>query len=86
MNFKPLGERLLVERVEEVSTTASGIIIPDSAKDKPSQGTVIAIGNDVEEIKVGDTIVFGKYSGNEITLDNKEYIIMEESDALGILA
>ena len=86
MNFRPLGERVLVERVEEVSTTASGIIIPDSAKDKPSQGTVIAIGNDVEEIKVGDTIVFGKYSGNEITLDNKEYIIMEESDALGILA
>ena len=86
MNFKPLGERVLVERIEEVSTTASGIIIPDSAKDKPSQGTVIAIGNDVEEIKVGDTIVFGKYSGNEITLDNKEYIIMDESDALGILA
>jgi chaperonin GroES len=86
MNFKPLGERVLVERIEEVSTTASGIIIPDSAKDKPSQGTVIAIGSDVEEIKVGDTIVFGKYSGNEITLDNKEYIIMDESDVLGILA
>ncbi|MBD3791888.1 MAG: co-chaperone GroES [Campylobacterales bacterium] len=86
MNFKPLGDRLLVERVEEVSTTASGIIIPDNAKDKPSQGTVIAIGNDVEEINVGDTIVFGKYSGTEITIDSKEYLIMEQSDALGILS
>jgi len=86
MNFKPLGDRLLVERVEEVSTTASGIIIPDNAKDKPSQGTVIAIGSDVEEINVGDTIVFGKYSGTEITIDSKEYLIMEQSDALGILS
>ena len=86
MNFKPLGDRLLVERVEEVSTTASGIIIPDSAKDKPSQGKVIAIGNEVEEINVGDTIVFGKYSGTEITIDNKVYLIMECADALGILA
>ena len=86
MNFKPLGDRLLVERVEEVSTTASGIIIPDSAKDKPSQGKVVAIGSEVEEINVGDTIVFGKYAGNEITLDSKEYLIMEQSDALGILS
>ncbi|UFH58864.1 co-chaperone GroES [Sulfurovum mangrovi] len=86
MNFKPLGDRLLVERVEEVSTTASGIIIPDNAKDKPSQGTVIAIGSDVEEINVGDTIVFGKYSGTEITIDSKVYLIMEQSDALGILS
>ena len=60
MNFKPLGDRLLVERVEEATTTASGIIIPDNAKDKPSQGRVIAIGKDVENINVGDTIVFGK--------------------------
>jgi chaperonin GroES len=86
MNFKPLGDRLLVERVEEVSTTASGIIIPDNAKDKPSQGTVIAIGSDVEGINVGDTIVFGKYSGTEITIDSKVYLIMEQSDALGILS
>ena len=86
MNFKPLGDRLLVERVEEATTTASGIIIPDNAKDKPSQGRVIAIGKDVENINVGDTIVFGKYAGNEITLDSKVYLIMEESDALGILS
>ncbi|MDM5271284.1 co-chaperone GroES [Sulfurovum sp. zt1-1] len=86
MNFKPLGDRLLVERREEATTTASGIIIPDNAKDKPSQGTVIAIGNEVENINVGDTIVFGKYAGSEITLDSKVYLIMEESDALGILS
>ena len=86
MNFKPLGDRLLVERIEEVSTTASGIIIPDNAKDKPSQGKVIAIGSEVEDVNVGDTIVFGKYAGSEITIDNSEYLIMEESDALGILS
>jgi chaperonin GroES len=61
MNFKPLGDRLLVERVEEVNTTASGIIIPDNAKEKPSRGKVLAIGSDVEEVKVDDTVVFGKY-------------------------
>ncbi|MFT7880913.1 MAG: co-chaperone GroES [Sulfurimonas sp.] len=86
MNFKPLGDRLLVERIEEVSTTASGIIIPDNAKDKPSQGKVIAIGSEVEDVNVGDTIVFGKYAGSEITIDNTEYLIMEQSDALGILS
>ena len=86
MNFKPLGDRLLVERIEEMSTTVSGIIIPDNAKDKPSQGKVVAIGSEVEEISVGDTIVFGKYAGNEITLDSKEYLIMEQADALGILS
>jgi chaperonin GroES len=86
MNFKPLGDRLLVERIEEASTTSSGIIIPDNAKDKPSQGKVIAVGSEVEEVKVGDTIVFGKYAGSEITIDNTEYLIMEQSDALGILS
>ncbi|HEO98724.1 MAG: co-chaperone GroES [Campylobacterales bacterium] len=86
MNFKPLGERILVERIEEASTTSSGIIIPDNAKDKPSQGKVIAVGSEVEEVKVGDTIVFGKYAGSEITIDHTEYLIMEQSDALGILS
>jgi len=86
MNFKPLGERVLVERIEEASTTSSGIIIPDNAKDKPSQGKVIAVGSEAEEVKVGDTIVFGKYAGNEITIDQTEYLIMEQSDVLGILS
>ena len=85
MNFKPLGDRLLVERIEEVSTTASGIIIPDNAKEKPSQGKVIAVGNEVDDVNVGDVIVFGKYAGSEITIQGKEYLIMDLSDALGIL-
>jgi len=85
MNFKPLGDRLLIQRVEEANTTASGIIIPDNAKEKPSKGKVIAVGSEVEDIKTDDTVVFGKYSGNEITLDGDEYLIMESSDIFGIL-
>lgn len=85
MNFQPLGNRVLVERVEETQTTASGIIIPDNAKEKPSQGNIVAVGNDVEGISVGDTVVFGKYSGNEITLEGKEYLIMDADDIFGII-
>ncbi len=85
MNFKPLGDRLLIQRVEEANTTASGIIIPDNAKEKPSKGKVIAVGSEVEDIKVDDTVVFGKYSGNEIILDGTEYLIMESSDIFGLL-
>jgi len=85
MNFKPLGDRLLIQRVEEANTTASGIIIPDNAKEKPSKGKVIAVGSEVEDINVDDTVVFGKYSGNEIILDGEEYLIMESSDIFGIL-
>jgi chaperonin GroES len=86
MNFKPLGERVLVERVEEAKTTASGIIIPDNAKEKPSEGKVLAIGNEVEDVKIDDIVVFGKYSGTDINLDGKEYLILELSDILGIKA
>ncbi len=85
MNFKPLGDRLLIERIEEETTTASGIIIPDNAKEKPSRGKVLAIGSDVEEVKEGDTVVFGKYSGTELVLDDKEYLVLEVSDVLGIV-
>ncbi len=84
MNFKPLGDRLLVERIEEASTTASGIIIPDNAKEKPAQGNVMAIGSDVENVEVGNTVVFGKYAGTELTLDGKKYLVMELSDVLGV--
>ena len=84
MNFKPLGDRVLVERVEETNTTASGIIIPDNAKEKPSEGKVLAIGGDVEDVKEGDVVVFGKYSGTELVLDGKEYLVLEVSDILGI--
>ncbi len=84
MNFKPLGDRVLVERVEETNTTASGIIIPDNAKEKPSEGKVLAVGSDVEEVKEGDVVVFGKYSGTELVLDGNEYLVLEVSDILGI--
>ncbi|MCB4743674.1 MAG: co-chaperone GroES [Sulfurovum sp.] len=86
MNFKPLSKRLLIERVEEANTTASGIIIPDNAKEKPSRGNVLAVGNDVEDIKVKDVVVFGKYAGTELILDNKEYLVLEVSDVLGVIA
>lgn len=85
MNFQPLGNRVLVERVEDAQTTASGIIIPDNAKEKPSQGKVVAIGGDVEAISVGDTVVFGKYSGNDISIDGSDYLIMEADDIFGII-
>ncbi|KIM11589.1 MAG: molecular chaperone GroES [Sulfuricurvum sp. PC08-66] len=85
MNFQPLGDRLLVQRLEESKTTASGIIIPDNAKEKPSQGKVLAIGSDVENVAVNDTVVFGKYAGTELAIDGKEYVVMELSDILGIM-
>jgi len=85
MNFKPLGDRLLVERVEEANTTASGIIIPDNAKEKPSRGKVLAVGSDVEEVKKGDIVVFGKYAGTDLILDDNEYLVLEVSDVLGIV-
>lgn len=86
MNFKPLGERILVERLEEDAKTASGIIIPDNAKEKPLMGEVKAIGSIVKEVSVNDKVVFGKYSGTEVKLDGKEYLILKLEDVLGVLA
>jgi len=85
MAFQPLGKRVLIERVEEATTTASGIIIPDNAKEKPLNGKVIAVSKEVKEISVGDTVVFGKYAGSELSLDGKEYLVMEDKDILGVL-
>ncbi|MDY3133325.1 MAG: co-chaperone GroES [Campylobacter lanienae] len=86
MNFLPLGKRVLIEREEELKTTASGIIIPDNAsKEKPSEGKVIAISKEVEGISEGDRVVFAKYSGSEITLDNKKYLVLNTDDILGII-
>ena len=94
-NFQPLHDRVLVERVDAEQKTAGGIIIPDSAQEKPQQGKVVAVGtgtaNDNGQIvplivKAGDKILFGKWSGTEIKLNGKEYLIMKESDILGILA
>lgn len=85
MNFQPLGKRVLIERVEETKTTATGIIIPDNAKEKPLSGKILAVGKEVEDIKVGDTVIFAKYGGTEITLDDKKFLVLNVDDVLGIL-
>ncbi len=85
MNFEPLGKRVLVSRTEEAKTTASGIIIPDNATEKPSQGTVVAVSSEVENVKVNDTVVFGKYAGNELKLDGENYLVIDADDLLGII-
>ena len=93
-SFTPLHDRILVQRVEEGESVRGGIIIPDSAKEKPQQGEVISVGkgksNDEGkgfplDVKAGDNILFGKYSGTEIKLDGEEYLIMREEEVLGIL-
>ncbi|MEA1893261.1 MAG: co-chaperone GroES [Campylobacterota bacterium] len=85
MNFQPLGKRVLVKRVEEVNTTASGIIIPDSATEKPSQGEVVAASKEVTELKNGDIVLFGKYSGNEVALGADKFLVLETDDIFGIV-
>lgn len=88
MNFKPLGKRVLVQRTEEETKTASGIIIPDNAKEKPQMGKVVAASKKVEErgeLKVGDTVVFGKYSGTEVKVDGKDYLVMSIDDIMGVM-
>ena len=95
MNVRPLRDRILVTRLDEGEQRVGGIIIPDSAKEKPQQGKVIAAGNGKSnddgkrvplEVKAGDTILFGKYSGTEIKLDGEDFIIMREEEVLGILS
>ncbi|MEN9874058.1 MAG: hypothetical protein RL186_955 [Pseudomonadota bacterium] len=94
MAFRPLGDRVLVKRVEEETKSKGGIIIPDTAKEKPQEGEVIAVGpggrdEDGERIamdlKVGDRILFGKWSGTEVKIDGDELLIMKESDVMGVL-
>jgi chaperonin GroES len=94
MNIRPLYDRIVVKRIEEQETTRNGIIIPDSAKEKPQEGEVLAVGHGKRlkngklmalEVKAGDRILFGKYSGSETKLDGTEYIMMREDDVLGIL-
>ncbi|MEC7796995.1 MAG: co-chaperone GroES [Pseudomonadota bacterium] len=95
MAFRPLGDRVLVKRVEEESKTKGGIIIPDTAKEKPQEGEVVAVGPgarddsgkvNVLELKTGDRILFGKWSGTEVKIDGEDLIIMKESDVLGVLS
>jgi len=94
MAFRPLHDRVLVRRVEAEEKTAGGIIIPDSAKEKPAEGEVIAVGEGTRDddgdrialdVKVGDRVLFGKWSGTEVKVDGEDLIIMKESDILGIL-
>lgn len=94
MKFRPLHDRVLVRRIEEDTKTAGGIIIPDSAQEKPSQGEVVAIGAGAKsdngkvtplDVKVGDTVLFAKWSGSEVKIDGEELLIMKEADILGII-
>jgi chaperonin GroES len=89
INIKPLADRVLVKPLPAEKTTASGLIIPDSAKEKQQKGTVIAIGNGLKDepmtVKVGDTVLFGKYAGTELVVDSTEYLIMREADILAIV-
>src|SRR5580765_4559606 len=94
MNVRPLHDRIIVQRIEEGEQKVGGIIIPDTAKEKPQQGKVIAAGAGKSkddgkripmDVKAGDTILFGKYSGQEIKLDGEEYLIMREDEVLGVL-
>lgn len=94
MKFRPLHDRVLVRRTEEDEKTAGGIIIPDTAQEKPMEGTVLAIGPGARDeqgnlvpmdVKTGDTVLFGKWSGNEVTIDGDELSIMKESDIMGII-
>ena len=95
MKFRPLHDRVLVKRIDEDEKTAGGIIIPDTAKEKPSEGKVVAVGSGAKsddgsvtalDVKSGDKILFGKWSGTEVTVDGKELLIMKESDILGIIS
>jgi len=94
MTFRPLHDRVLVKRVEEEEKTKGGIIIPDTAKEKPQEGEVVAVGNGAIaesgevrplDVKAGDRVLFGKWSGTEVTIEGEELLIMKESDILGII-
>ena len=89
INFKPNEDRILVEASEAENKTASGIYIPDTAKEKPQSGKVIAVGDGLKDkpvtVKVGDKVLYGKYAGTEITIDGREYLVMRNSDVFGII-
>jgi chaperonin GroES len=94
MNFRPLHDRILIKRIEEKEAVKGGIIIPDTAKEKPQEGEVVAVGNGKKnedgqvvplDVKAGDHILFGKYSGSEIRMDDEEYLILKEEEVLGVV-
>ena len=95
MSFRPLHDRVVVRRVDSESKTAGGIIIPDTAKEKPSEGVIVSVGPGARDengkiapldVKAGDRVLFGKWSGTEVKIDGTEYLIMKESDIMGIVA
>ena len=94
MNLRPLHDRILIKRIEEKETVKGGIIIPDTAKEKPQEGEVVAVGHGKKtddgklialDVKAGDRILFGKYSGSEIKIEGREYLILKEDEILGVL-
>jgi len=94
MNIRPLHDRIIVERLEEETKTAGGLIIPDTAKEKPQEGKIVAVGKGKSneegkvlplDVKVGDKVLFGKYAGTDIKIDGKEYLMMREDDILGVI-
>lgn len=94
MKFRPLHDRVLISRIEQEEKTAGGIIIPDTAKEKPMQGDVVAVGSGTRDesgkvvpldVKSGDRVLFNKWSGTEVTIDGREYLVMKESDIMGIV-
>jgi chaperonin GroES len=94
MNIKPLGDRLVVERIEQEDKTVGGIIIPDSAKEKPKKGKVLAVGPGAKDengkripvdVQAGDIVLFTQWAGNEIKMDGKEYLVLKETDVIGII-
>jgi len=94
VNFRPLHDRVVVRRVGEIEKTAGGILIPDTAREKPTEGEVVAVGPGIRgddgkihppDVKAGDRVLFGKWSGNEVKLDGEDLIIMKESDLMGII-
>ena len=89
MGFRPLHDRIIVKRENEEEKTSGGIIIPDTAKEKPQKGIVMAVGNGKKDqpmtVKVGDTVLYGKYAGTELKFDGKDYLIMREDDILAII-
>lgn len=94
MNLRPLQDRIIVKRVEEETKTAGGLFIPETAKEKPQQGEVVAVGKGKRgedgkvfpvDLKVGDKVLFGKYAGSEVKLDGNDYLIMREDDILGVI-
>jgi len=95
MKFRPLHDRVLLRRIEQNEKTAGGIIIPDSAKEKPMEGEIVAVGSGHRDeagkvtpldVKAGDRVVFSKWAGTEVTIDNEELLVMKESDIIGVLA